>query len=72
LGLGERSAGRVFVGDDLDLSQRTDREIAQHVAGGERGQQHVFGIGKIRVAPIGRIGRATDRRLAFDLDAIFA
>src|SRR2546423_9703216 len=68
----QRTNGVVLVGNDVDLGPRAEREIAQQMARGQRGDEEILRIVDIAVAPEHWIGAADQLGFPFDLQPIFA
>lgn len=64
--------GAVGVGGDGDAGGAAQVQIPELVAGGNGGQQHVFGVVAVFVAAKGRVGRAKQVEFAGDLDGLIA
>ncbi len=64
--------GAVGVGGDGDARRAAQVQIPEFVAGGNGGQQHVFGVVAVFVAAKGRVGRAKQVEFAGDLDGLIA
>src|SRR6185312_9403796 len=69
---GHRAFGAVVVGNDHHAGHGGHVQVGQHVAGGERGHQHVFRIVPRGIATEGGIGRAGKVRLAGYADHVVA
>jgi hypothetical protein len=67
-----QAARLVLIGRDLDPGARAFGQIAQHVAGRERGHEQIFRVVLGAVAAERRVGRARKRRFALDLDPVVA
>ena len=66
------SFGVVGVGGNGDACRAAQVQIPEFVAGGNGGQQHVFGVVAVFVAAKGRVGRAEQVGFAGDLDSVVA
>src|SRR6185312_10877557 len=67
-----RAFGRVVVGHDHHTCHGGHVQVGQHVAGGQRGHQHVFRIVPRGIAAEGGIGRTGKIRLAGHADHVVA
>ena len=66
------SFGVVSVGGDGDARRAAQVQIPEFVAGGDGGQQHVFGVVAVFVAAEGGVGRAEQVGFAVDSDGVIA
>ena len=64
--------GTVGVGGDDDAGGAAQMQIPKFVAGGNGGQQHVFGVVAVFVAAKGGVGRAEQVGFAGDSDGVIA
>ena len=64
--------GVVLISRHDDAFRRAQVQVPEHVAGRERGHEHIFGVVAARVAEEGGVRRAPDGRLARAVDFVIA
>jgi hypothetical protein len=70
--LGHRAGRVVLVGDHDDALAGAQRQVSEHVAFGERGDQELFGVPALGLPAEGGIGAAEDDGLAGRGDVVVA
>lgn len=66
------ATGFIFIRRDNDAFRRAQVQVPEHVAGRERGHEHVFRVVAARVAQVGGVCGAPDGWLACAVDIVIA